>query len=158
MRALTLSALVVFALDQLSKLVVVHLLRLNELGALDVLPPYLDFRMAWNRGVNFGLFSGSPAAARYLLIGLALVVSLWIVLWAHKRREVHSLAQMIAAGAIVGGALGNAFDRGLYGAVADFLNMSCCGLHNPFAFNIADVGIFAGAMALVLLPSRKKTG
>ena len=42
-------------------------------------------------------------------------------------------------GAVVGGALGNAFDRVIYGAVTDFLNMSCCGINNPYSFNIADV-------------------
>ncbi len=57
---------------------------------------------------------------------------------------------MLAAGLLVGGALGNALDRVLHGAVADFLNMSCCGIRNPYAFNLADVGIFAGAIALVI--------
>jgi signal peptidase II len=42
----------------------------------------------------------------------------------------------------------------LYGAVADFLNMSCCGIDNPFAFNVADVAIFVGAMGLVLFSGR----
>ena len=50
----------------------------------------------------------------------------------------------------VGGALGNAWDRLQYGAVADFLNMSCCGIDNPYAFNIADVAIFAGAALIAL--------
>ena len=40
-------------------------------------------------------------------------------------------------------------DRLIYGAVADFLNMSCCGIDNPFAFNVADVAIFAGALGLI---------
>ena len=54
---------------------------------------------------------------------------------------------------IIGGALGNVWDRLQYGAVADFINMSCCGIRNPFAFNVADAAIFAGA-ALLLLSSR----
>ena len=44
-----------------------------------------------------------------------------------------------------------ALDRALHGAVVDFLNMSCCGFHNPYAFNLADVFIFAGAAGLILL-------
>ena len=54
------------------------------------------------------------------------------------------------AGVVIGGALGNAWDRLQYGAVADFMNMSCCGIDNPYAFNIADVAIFAGAALIAL--------
>ncbi len=56
----------------------------------------------------------------------------------------------LSAGLLVGGALGNVVDRLAYGAVADFLNMSCCGIENPYAFNVADIAIFAGAAGLVL--------
>jgi signal peptidase II len=46
----------------------------------------------------------------------------------------------------------------LYGAVADFINMSCCGIRNPYAFNVADVAIFLGAVGLVfLIDGREKT-
>ena len=58
--------------------------------------------------------------------------------------------QAIGAGAIIGGALGNVWDRVRFGAVADFINMSCCGIANPFAFNLADAAIFGGAALLVL--------
>jgi signal peptidase II len=56
----------------------------------------------------------------------------------------------MAAAFLIGGAAGNVIDRLLYGAVADFLNMSCCGIDNPYAFNVADVAIFVGAVGLVL--------
>lgn len=54
--------------------------------------------------------------------------------------------------------MGNVLDRVVYGAVADFLNMSCCGFTNPYAFNIADVAIFAGAFGLIFFadPKRKR--
>jgi signal peptidase II len=57
---------------------------------------------------------------------------------------------VLGAGLVIGGALGNAVDRVLYGAVADFLNMSCCGIHNPYAFNVADIAIFAGAVWIAI--------
>ncbi|BBU58037.1 hypothetical protein KU6B_43020 [Mameliella alba] len=63
---------------------------------------------------------------------------------------------LISAGFLIGGALGNVIDRLVYGAVADFLNMSCCGIDNPYAFNVADIAIFIGAFGLILFPSRKK--
>jgi signal peptidase II len=73
-------------------------------------------------------------------------------------RSLHHPVSLIAAGAIVGGALGNALDRAIYGAVADFLNMSCCGIANPYAFNVADIGIFAGAITLALGGRLEKNG
>ena len=62
----------------------------------------------------------------------------------------------VAGGLLVGGALGNVIDRITWGAVADFLNMSCCGIDNPYAFNIADISIFAGALGLILVSGGKK--
>lgn len=148
MKFLARAAIVTLLLDQLSKWLVVHKMGLLELGEIDVWPPYLTFRMAWNRGVNFGLFGSGGDATRWILIALALAISIWVVLWMRKAR-LGVLAQ-ISAGLLVGGALGNVVDRLLYGAVADFLNMSCCGIENPFAFNIADIGVFGGAIGLVL--------
>jgi signal peptidase II len=60
----------------------------------------------------------------------------------------------LAIGFVTGGALGNALDRVTYGAVADFLNTSCCGIRNPYSFNIADIFIFVGAGLLLLFSSR----
>jgi len=48
-------------------------------------------------------------------------------------------------------------DRLIYGAVADFLNMSCCGFENPYSFNIADIGVFAGAFGLIFFATERKT-
>lgn len=147
MRLLVLSALAMLALDQASKWAVVDWLDLRTRLAIDVWPPVLRFRMGWNEGINFGLFSDSPGLTRWLLVALALAISAWVVHWA---RQDGRPRMMLAAGLLVGGALGNALDRVLHGAVADFLNMSCCGIRNPYAFNLADVGIFAGAIALVI--------
>ncbi len=52
--------------------------------------------------------------------------------------------------------MGNVIDRVFYGAVADFLNMSCCGFSNPYAFNVADIVIFIGAVGLAFLADDKK--
>lgn len=143
-----------FLLDQASKYLVVHVLNLRHIGALDVFPPYLNLRMAWNYGINFGLLAGDAPLTRWLLIALALAVSAAVLWWV--QREPGGRRQKIAAGLLVGGALGNVVDRLLYGAVADFINMSCCGLNNPFAFNVADIAIFAGALGVVLFTPAKK--
>lgn len=154
MRGFVIAALIVLVLDQGSKWVVVHWLGLKHRLAIDVLPPVLNFRMGWNEGVNFGLFAGHPVAVRWVLIALALAICVWVIRFA--RRDGRPVA-MWAAGALVGGALGNVIDRVLYGAVADFLNMSCCGISNPFAFNIADIGVFGGAIALVVWANPENT-
>ena len=136
----------IFLIDQATKWYVVHWLDLWNRLSIDVLPPFVNFRMAWNRGVNFGL--GADYDMRWVLVGLALAISGIVIYWI--RRDGQSRLSFIAAGVLVGGALGNVVDRVLYGAVADFLNMSCCGLRNPYSFNVADIAVFVGAIGLVL--------
>lgn len=144
----------VFLLDQASKYLVVHTLNLRQLGAIDVWPPLFNLRMAWNYGINFGLMAGDNPLTRWVLIAVALVISGAVLWWVHT--DPAGRWQKIAAGLLVGGALGNVIDRLIYGAVADFINVSCCGIDNPFAFNIADIAVFIGAFGMVLLPSGKK--
>lgn len=136
----------IFLVDQATKYFVVHWLDLINRMSIDVFPPFLVFRMAWNRGVNFGLFSGLDI--RWILIGIALGITALVLYWVH--RDGGSRWTFVSAGLLVGGAIGNVIDRLLYGAVADFLNMSCCGIENPYAFNVADIAIFVGAIGLVI--------
>ncbi len=153
MRLLGTIAAIVLVLDQLSKWLVVQVLNLKALGWIDLWPPYLTFRMAWNQGVNFGLLAGSGDMVRWLLIGLALAISALVLWWVHSESD-NRMAQ-ISGGILIGGAIGNIIDRLIYGAVADFLNMSCCGLENPYVFNVADIAIFIGAVGLVIFTGGK---
>ncbi|MBB5720500.1 signal peptidase II [Loktanella ponticola] len=147
MRPLFWTAFWIFLIDQLSKYYVLHWLKLDQIRYIDVAAPFLTFRMAWNRGVNFGLGAGYDM--RWALIGVALAISIGVIAWLWKAGGTRNM--MIAAGLLVGGAMGNIVDRVMYGAVADFLNMSCCGIDNPYAFNVADISIFAGAIGLAFL-------
>jgi len=145
-------SILIFVLDQASKWIVVGYLNLRTVRAIDVLPPFLNLRMAWNEGINFGLFSGFGSdILRWSLIVIALVVAACVFWWG---RKINGWFGSFLLGSIIGGALGNTVDRILYGAVADFLNMSCCGLNNPYSFNIADIAIFVGAAGLVLFSER----
>jgi signal peptidase II len=144
----------IFAFDQLTKIWVVHVMDLATRLYIDVLPPFLNFRMAWNYGINFGLLAGDAPATKWILISVALGIVLFVLIW--LRRDPPGRLGLISAGFLIGGALGNVVDRILYGAVADFLNMSCCGFENPFAFNVADIAIFIGAFGLVVFPDGKK--
>lgn len=155
MRPVVWTAFATLILDQVSKYVVVHLMQLDRRLAIDVLPPWINFRMAWNQGVNFGLFSNAAEVMRWVLIAVALAISAWVWLWIRRGR--HGRVVLVSAGLLIGGALGNVIDRLLYGAVADFLNMSVPGIHNPYSFNVADIAIFAGALGLVVFTGRDKT-
>lgn len=153
MKLLWITALLAFAVDQASKYGVIYGLE-TQVAPYPVLPPLLEFRYGLNTGINFGLLSDLPIDARYLLIGLALAISAGLVIWA--ARSFERPIEFVAAGLVVGGALGNALDRVLHPGVLDFLNMSCCGIDNPYVFNVADVFIFAGAIALALFGGHKK--
>lgn len=138
-------ATVIFAVDRASKYWIVDVLDLRNVYSLEVLPPVLNLRMAWNEGINFGIPLGGPM----MLVILSVVISAGLTIWVLRRQ---SRAMAWGAGFVVGGALGNAFDRVWYPeqAVADFINNSCCGYTNPFSYNIADIAIFAGAIWIAI--------
>lgn len=142
-----------FLADQASKYLVVHWMNLRELRETVVIPGFFNLRMAWNYGVNFGLFAEDNNLTRWVLIIVALVISGAVVWWTHH--EDNGPAAKISAGLLIGGALGNVVDRLLYGAVADFLNVTAFGLRNPYSFNIADIAVFAGAVGMVIFTGAK---
>lgn len=157
----TIIVVLVLAADQASKRYVVHWLELEkwlrEENVLykEVIPGFFNLRMAWNQGINFGLFASDSEAMRWGLVALALAISAWIWVWASRQRENRMM--QASAGFLVGGALGNVIDRLTWGAVADFINVTCCGIDNPFAFNVADAAIFIGAIGLILFGGEKTT-
>lgn len=158
MKLLSISAAIAFVLDQLSKYLVIHVLGVSAFKSIDVVPPLLNFRYGENRGINFGLLGEGTSV--WVLIAIALVICALVLFWMWRNPQPR-LARA-AAGLLIGGALANVLDRLLYGYVLDFLNMSCCGIVNPFVFNVADIFIFAGAIGLVLFghedKPRKKGG
>ena len=109
--------------------------------------------MAWNKGINFGLFEGDSVVQAYILAAISILISIVFVIW--LKNSTVFLIQILAA-LVIGGALGNAIDRLLYGAVADFINITCCGLRNPYSFNLADVFIFIGLIGLLIFKFDEK--
>ncbi len=165
MRLMGFTALWIFLLDQATKFYVLFVVfglqwaqvrvDVDDLPrplSVEVFPPFLVFRMAWNKGVNFGLFANFNM--RWVLIGVAFAITIGVIWW--LRRTGGSKWTYIAGGFMIGGAMGNVIDRVFYGAVADFLNMSCCGINNPYAFNVADIAIFIGAVGLAFLAEDNK--
>lgn len=131
----------VFGLDQLSKFWILKIVNLDERPPIQ-LTPFADLTMAWNEGVSYGLLSTD---AQIILVLMSLVIT--AVLWMWLARAAHALSAA-ALGLIVGGALGNALDRVLHGAVADFVHLHW-GTWSWYIFNVADIAIVAGVVLLV---------
>ena len=152
-RPALLAAAPVLLIDQASKLWILEVLHLDIAGRIEVFPPFLVFSMAWNEGINFGLLSDHSDAWRWVLVAIAFGFAAYFIHW--SGRQGRALAARIAAGVLAGGAAGNGIDRVRFGAVVDFLNMSCCGISNPYSFNIADVAVFAGILGVLFLDRRE---
>ncbi len=143
-RAALIVCAVVFALDQLSKWAMLTLV-LNPPRIIPLLP-FLNFRLGFNTGISFGMFSDLLASSPWLLIVFALAVAAVLLAWAI--RAEHPMERSALA-LIAGGALGNVADRWRQGAVTDFLDLHWNDWHWP-TFNIADVAIVVGCILLVL--------
>lgn len=137
-------ALVLIVFDQITK--VGFDTRLSYGERLHVLP-FFDFTLVYNTGAAFSFLADGQGWQRWLFTGIALVATVVIVrlLWKHPRQTL--LCAALAC--ILGGALGNAIDRVLYGHVVDFLLFYWHDWYFP-AFNIADVAITMGAILLLL--------
>ncbi len=153
MYKILLFSFVFLALDQASKWFVVFYLELEQKLYLNLNNQFMNFYMAWNKGINFGLFEGDSTVQAYILTGISIAISTVFLIWL---RNSTSLLIQILASLVIGGALGNAVDRLLYGAVADFINVTCCGIRNPYSFNLADVFIFIGLIGLLIFKFDEK--
>ena len=147
MYKILLFSFIFLTLDQLSKWFVVFHLELKHKLYLNLNNKFINFYMAWNKGINFGLFEGDSVLQAYILTAVAVVISIVFFIWL---KNSTSLFIQLLASLVIGGALGNAIDRLMYGAVADFINVTCCGLRNPYSFNLADIFIFMGLVGILI--------
>lgn len=141
------TALLIVAADQASKLWLLYVYELGRRGVVTILP-VLDLVLTWNYGISYGLFQ-QEGAGRWVLIGIAVVAVVLLGLWL-RRAETRLTA--LALGLIIGGAIGNAIDRLAYGAVADFVLFHVTTESFRFSwyvFNLADAAIVAGVVGLL---------
>jgi signal peptidase II len=134
-------AALVFAFDQLSKYWVLKIVNLDEREPIQI-TPFLDLAMAWNKGVSYGLLTTHMQG---LLVALSLAITAMLVIWLTKADKPLAAASY---GLLIGGALGNALDRLVHGAVADFVHLHW-GTFSWYIFNIADIAIVAGVAVLL---------
>ena len=147
MYKILLFSFIFLTLDQLSKWFVVFYLELKQKLYLNLNNQFINFYMAWNKGINFGLFEGDSVLQAYILTTVAVLISIVFFIW--LKNSTSFFLQLLAS-LVIGGALGNAIDRIMYGAVADFINVTCCGLRNPYSFNLADIFIFLGLLGILI--------
>lgn len=141
------AALTVVA-DQASKLWLLFVYDLPARGRVAV-APFIDFVLAWNTGISYGLFPQEGTIGQWVLfaIKVAAVVFLWIWL-----ARAGSKLTAVSLGLIIGGAIGNAVDRAFHGAVVDFVLFHITTDSFRFewyVFNIADAAIVAGVVGVL---------
>ena len=132
---------VVFAIDQWTKQLAIDGLS-NPHRVIEV-TPFMNFLLAWNSGVSFGLFQGQ---APWVMIGATAAITIGFLIWMWRTRD---RLLGIALALVIGGAVGNLVDRLRHGAVTDFIDMHVAGYHWP-VFNIADSAITIGAVLLLI--------
>jgi signal peptidase II len=137
---LALSALV-FGADQTHKWWMLNVVDIADRQPLPI-TAFFDLVLTWNKGISYGLL---PTRLQSMLIALSVVVSLILWIWACRLRSLSSTA---ALAIIIGGALSNALDRAVHGAVADFFHFHVGGF-SWYVFNIADIAIVAGVAVLL---------
>lgn len=137
-------SVVVIVLDQLSKYYFNHHLSLHE--QLPVMP-FFSFTLAYNTGAAFSFLSDASGWQRWFFISIAAIASVVLVVWMKRLRSDEKL-QAAALALILGGALGNVWDRIALGYVVDFLLFYYDIYYFP-AFNLADSAITLGAGLLI---------
>jgi signal peptidase II len=137
--------LIIFLIDRISKF---YILKLAEVeSSVDIyVTSYLNLFLIWNKGIAFGLLSMNESIIYNtitLIIGLIIIFILFMM-WKNNNIQRYFLAL------VAGGALGNLYDRIVYTAVPDFIDLHFHGFH-WFVFNVADIFITVGVFCLILV-------
>ena len=142
--------LTLFFIDRLSK---IYLINLQSTGTdIDFyIFPFLNFYLVWNTGIGFGLAAMESNIYYHILTSIIAIVNIGLIFFLIKSKGVY--AYLIAL--IIGGSLGNLFDRIYYNAVPDFIDLHI-GNYHWFIFNVADIFITVGIIGLVFIEILKK--
>ena len=144
--------LIIFLLDRISKLYVIHLDDIL-LNSEIINSKFINIHLIWNEGVAFGLLAFNEKSFYNFITGFIVIIILTLIYFIRKTRGIEKYSFII----ILGGALGNVFDRFLYSAVPDFIDIHYQNFH-WFIFNVADIFITLGVIILIYLEifSKKK--
>ena len=133
----------IFILDRLTKIYVIYLDKLNS-GSEIFSSKFLNIYLIWNEGIAFGLFSFDEKNLYNYLTILILIIVIFLLFWIIKSKGIQKYALLM----IFGGAIGNLFDRIVYRAVPDFIDLHINNFH-WFIFNIADIFITIGVFLMI---------
>ena len=138
-----------FLLDRFTKVYILNYVEVN--GSIDIyVNPFLNFILVWNSGIGFGLFSFEGSIFYHLVTLIIIFINLLIIYMIIKANDYRIYFLLI----ILGGSLGNLFDRIYYYAVPDFIDIHIGNFH-WFVFNVADIFITIGIIGLILLELTK---
>ena len=137
--------LLIFLLDRISKIYVINLDK-KFLGSEIFSSKYLNISLIWNEGIAFGLLSFDKDNLYNLLTFLIILIIFFIIVMILKSSGFKKYALLL----ILGGALGNIFDRLMYKAVPDFIDFHVGDFH-WFIFNVADIFVTLGVIFMILL-------
>ena len=143
--------LLIFLLDRISKIYVIHQDK-NFPGSEIFSSKFLNISLIWNEGIAFGLFSFDDTKLYNVLTLLILIIILVIVFMISKSVGLKKLALLM----ILGGALGNFFDRIIYKAVPDFIDFHIGNFH-WFIFNVSDIFITIGVVLMIIIEITHKS-
>lgn len=138
-------ALLIAVVDRVVKAVMVGPLALRERGLIELLP-FFDLRYAENYGVSFGMFTATSVEMRWGLIGMTALIACGVLVWILRETQ---RGDILGLGLVLGGAVGNIYDRLTFGYVIDYADLNI-GEWRPFQiFNLADVAITFGVLILL---------
>lgn len=147
-------ALGVFGIDRAIKALMAGPLQLQAIGVIKLLP-FFDLRWTENYGVSYGMFTADSSEMKFALLGMTGAIALGVAVWMLREKV---LAEILALALVLGGALGNIYDRAVRGYVIDYADLHI-GEWRPFLiFNLADAAITFGVLILLArsLLSREK--
>ena len=140
----------IFFFDRITKIYLLNL----QIGGTDIdfyIYPFLNFNLVWNKGIGFGLASMETNIYYHILTLIIAVVIIGLIFYLIKSKAIY--AYLIAI--IIGGSLGNLFDRIYYYAVPDLIDLHL-GNYHWFIFNVADIFITVGIIGLIIVELLKK--
>ena len=140
-----LALILIFALDRISKLYIIKLAEINN--SVDIyLSSYLNLNLIWNRGIAFGMLSFDESVIYNFITILIIIVNLIILIMIVRSNDIKCYFFIF----ILGGSMGNLFDRLYYYAVPDFIDFHINHFH-WFIFNVADIFISLGVICLIFV-------
>ena len=142
--------LVIFFLDRITKIYLINL----QADGTDIdfyIYPFLNFYLVWNTGIGFGLASLETNIYYHILTSVIIIINIGLIFLLIRSKKVYTY--LIAL--IIGGSLGNLFDRIYYYAVPDFIDLHL-GNYHWFIFNVADIFITVGIIGLLTVELLKK--